>query len=241
MQYAIGILSCTFVIGHIACTSPASKAPRKTAVKEQLSHHQTSFDATVTEVHYGKPPLAYLTVDAVLHNDWSGPRWFVIPTTIPRISGPPSSGVYAVEFSTIGGPQNGGLVAELHGIDSVYVALIPSGGELILKGLQIHYWYSQRHTNSVSMIVRVASEVSIGPELIRQWLDSDPLNRGRAEGDYSHRKLLSKRGNLGYKEVPLNLTDEVTLSRDVALISPHRPAELPLPTGGVDEKDQWLK
>jgi len=70
------------------------------------------------------------------------------------------------------------------------------------------------------MILRVASEVFIGKEPIRRWLDIDPLNKGRGQGDYSERKLLSKRGQVGYKEVPLALTDEIRLTRDLSLIPP---------------------
>ena len=62
-------------------------------------------EISLTIRQYGKPPLKYLMGEVVLRNDRSEPRWFLIPTSLPR--DPRSGGVYKVEVSAISGPQPG--------------------------------------------------------------------------------------------------------------------------------------
>lgn len=172
-------------------------------------------EISLTIRQYGKPPLKHLMGEVVLRNDRSEPHWFLIPTSLPR--DPRSGGVYKVEVSAISGPQPG-VIGYLHGTDAYAAVLLSPHAEVKMHGLQIDYW-GEALPHALEVQVRIASEVSLGGEPLRQWFGVDPMNTGRVDGEATYGTRLSRR-TPGDNEVSLLLSDEQVASVTAPVQSP---------------------
>ena len=173
----------------------------------QSKHGIPPVEISLTIDGFGKPPLVRLQGEVILRNDRSEPRWFLIPTSLPR--NPHSGGVYKVEVSAISGPQPGAL-GYLHGTDDYAAVLLSPHGEVKIHGLRINYW-GEEIPHALGVRVRTASEVSLGREPLRQWFGGDPMNTGRVDGEATYGTRPARR-TPGDKEVSLLLTDEQVVS-----------------------------
>jgi hypothetical protein len=174
-------------------------------------------EISLTIRQYGKPPLKYLMGEVVLRNDRSEPRWFLIPTSLPR--DPRSGGVYKVEVSAISGPQPG-VIGYLHGTDAYAAVLLSPHAEVTIHGLQIDYW-GEALPHALDVQVRTAKEVSLGGEPLRQWFGGDPMNTGRVDGEATSGTRPARR-TPDDNEVSLLLSDEQVVSVTASVHFPGR-------------------
>ena len=172
-------------------------------------------EISLTIRQYGKLPLKYLMGEVVLRNDRSEPRWFLIPTSLPR--DPRSGGVYKVEVSAISGPQPG-VIGYLHGSAGYAAVLLSPHAEVKIQGLQIDYW-GEVLPHALEVQVRIAREVSLGGEPLRQWFGGDPMNTGRVDGEATYGTRPARR-TPGDKEVSLLLSEEQVASVTAPVHSP---------------------
>lgn len=183
----------------------------------QSNHGIPPVEISLTIGQYGKPPLKRLMGEVVLRNDRLEPRWFLIPTSLPR--DPPSGGVYKVEVSAISGPQPG-VLGYLHGTGGYAAVLLSPHAEVKIHGLKINYW-GEELPHALEVQVRTANEVSLGGEPLRQWFGVDPMNTGRVDGEATY-GIRPARRTPNDKEVSLLLSDEQVASVTAPVHSPGR-------------------
>lgn len=132
------------------------------------------------QMRFGKPPLVYLSLDTVLRNSRTEPRWFLLPSNLDAAAAPLAAkgGIDKVEVFA---PRGEGrvLVGHFFGTGGFRALLLPAGAEVRLRLFPISFWGELPDRLRVEVVI--AKRLQIGGEDAEAWFKVNPTSSLKAD------------------------------------------------------------
>ncbi|PWT89865.1 MAG: hypothetical protein C5B55_10645 [Blastocatellia bacterium] len=132
------------------------------------------------ELRLGRPPLVYLTVELVLRNSASEPKWFLIPSNLGngRAAIGQKGGIDSLEVFAPNG-QGRVAIGRFLGTGGFHAVQLPAQAEIRLRRFPISYWGDPPKSLDVEVVI--AKSLMLGDESAESWFGSSALTDVKAD------------------------------------------------------------
>lgn len=193
------------LLGASACGGAAEGRRAEAPPTEEAAMAEVeSVRITLVGRKGGRPPLERLALDVVLHNPASGPRWYLLPTSIGAEA---EGGVDGVEVFSGGGV----VLARFQGRAGFAAVAVPAGATVTVGAFELRSWLGIGKTPEALSVVE-ANGFTVGGEPAAAWVGERWLSTGGARTAETEMKAASSRHTPDRSEVPVALEGARTIS-----------------------------
>jgi len=176
------------------------------------------------ELQFAKPPLINLYFDVLLRNDRSGPRWFLLPTSLGENQAP-IGGKGGIDGVQVVEPQGKGhvVIGQFFGTGGFRALLLPAGAEVRLRRFPISFWGERPDKIEFEMVV--AKEFKLEDKTANIWFGANPATSDRADVEVtpsSKVRAVSSKHTTDNKEFLPNIEVEDRIKLQAQIKKPHQ-------------------
>lgn len=174
------------------------------------------------DMHLERPPNIRLFFDVMLVNEYSEPRWFLLPDWLEAMPTPEKFAIDIVEVYQLSG-QGRVAVGHFSGSSGFQALLLPAGAQVKLRRFPILFrgQIPVSIPTSVRMEVVIASQLTVGGKPAGGWFGMNPMSDVRAEVKADALKdqseVLVANSTPDDKEVPATMVEGVRVELQVSI------------------------
>ena len=152
-----------------------------------------------------RPPSVALMLDIVLRNPGDADHWFLIPDDVAIAEEIGGGTVNGADVRTLTGSGRV-VITHFQGLRGFYALLLPAGGEVTLRDLQVDADLDALE-EAISLPVERCTAAIIGGRPIADWAGDDPACDRRVSATAVGGTLLAERWPPGFPELPVEVGD----------------------------------
>ncbi len=176
------------------------------------------------ELQFAKPPLINLYFDVLLRNDRSGPRWFLLPTSLGENQAP-IGGKGGIDGVQVVEPQGKGhvVIGQFFGTGGFRALLLPAGAEVRLRRFPISFWGELPDNIEFEMVV--AKEFKIEDRTANMWFGANSVCSDGADVEVTPSNKVKSRGSkhsTDNQESQPTIEEDERIKLQAQITKPHR-------------------